>query len=145
GLVLPRGSALAQESTDEFKGKELNVLTWPGHGDPYMVGPFEERYGVRVRVKEYVGGDQLLAVINSTPAGTYDVILADAEVVEQLIIADQIEPLQASDYPLNDYFPEFQKFEQHWKDDQLYAVMLRFGYLGIAYNSNQLSEEEVSS
>jgi spermidine/putrescine transport system substrate-binding protein len=145
GLLLPPGMLRAQEKTDEFKGKELNVLTWPGHGDPYMVGPFEEQYGVRVRVKEYVGGDQLLAIINSTPPGVYDVILADAEVVEQLIDADQIEPLDPADYPLDDYFSEFQKFEQHWKDDTLYAVMLRFGYLGIAYNTEQLSADDVKS
>ena len=41
GLLLPPYFAQAQEATDEFKGRELNVLTWPGHGDPYMVGPFE--------------------------------------------------------------------------------------------------------
>ncbi len=145
GLAMSSRGIWAQEATDEFKGKELNVLTWPGHGDPYMVGAFEERYGVRVRVKEYVGGDQLLAIINSTPQGVYDVILADAEVVEQLVDADQIEPLNPADYPLTDFFPEFQKFEQHWKDDQLYAVMLRFGYLGLAYNTEKLSAEEVKS
>ncbi|RLP24024.1 spermidine/putrescine ABC transporter substrate-binding protein [Mesorhizobium sp. YM1C-6-2] len=145
GLAMSSRGVWAQEATDEFKGKELNVLTWPGHGDPYMVGAFEERYGVRVRVKEYVGGDQLLAVINSTPQGVYDVILADAEVVEQLVDADQIEPLNPADYPFADFFPEFQKFEQHWKDDQLYAVMLRFGYLGLAYNTEKLSAEEVKS
>lgn len=145
GLAMSSRGVWAQEATDEFKGKELNVLTWPGHGDPYMVGAFEERYGVRVRVKEYVGGDQLLAVINSTPPGVYDVILADAEVVEQLVDADQIEPLNPADYPFADFFPEFQKFEQHWKDDQLYAVMLRFGYLGLAYNTEKLSAEEVKS
>lgn len=145
GLAMSSRGVWAQAATDEFKGKELNVLTWPGHGDPYMVGAFEERYGVRVRVKEYVGGDQLLAVINSTPPGVYDVILADAEVVEQLVDADQIEPLNPADYPFADFFPEFQKFEQHWKDDQLYAVMLRFGYLGLAYNTEKLSAEEVKS
>lgn len=144
-LLMSSRGTWAQESTDEFKGKELNVLTWPGHGDPYMVGAFEERYGVRVRVKEYVGGDQLLAVINSTPPGVYDVILADAEVVEQLVDADQIEPLNPTDYPMSDFFPEFQKFEQHWKNDQLYAVMLRFGYLGLAYNTEKLSAEDVKS
>lgn len=145
GLLMSSRGIWAQETTEEFKGKELNVLTWPGHGDPYMVGAFEERYGVRVRVKEYVGGDQLLAIINSTPPGVYDVILADAEVVEQLVDADQIEPLDPADYPFADFFPEFQKFEQHWKDDQLYAVMLRFGYLGLAYNTEKLSAEEVKS
>jgi spermidine/putrescine transport system substrate-binding protein len=144
-LLMNRRFAFAEKATDKFKGQTLNVLTWPGHGEPYMVALFEERYGVRIRVKEYVGGDQLLAIVNSTPAGTYDVILADAEVVEQLVAAQQIERLNAADYPISDFWPEFRKFPLHWYNDQLYAVMLRFGYLGIAYNSKQLSAEDVSS
>jgi len=110
-----------------------------------MVGPFEEKYGVKVKVKEYVGGDQLLAIVNSTPPGTYDVILADAEVVEQLISGNQIIQLNPSDYPFEQYWPQFQHFESHWQDGKLYAVMLRFGYLGIAYNSKLLSPKDVES
>ena len=57
-MLVSRGRlAIAQD----FKGKVLNMLSWPGHGDAGMVGPFEEKYGVKVKVKEYVGGDQLLA------------------------------------------------------------------------------------
>jgi spermidine/putrescine transport system substrate-binding protein len=129
----------------DYKGKVLNMLSWPGHGDPYMVGPFEEKYGVKVKVKEYVGGDQLLAIVNSTPPGTYDVILADAEVVEQLISGNQIIQINPSDYPFEQYWPQFQHFESHWQDGKLYAVMLRFGYLGIAYNSKLLSPKDVES
>jgi spermidine/putrescine transport system substrate-binding protein len=145
GLLRSNRLAFAAEDTSKYKGQTLNVLTWPGHGDPYMVGPFEGRYGVRVRVKEYVGGDQLLAIINSTPPGVYDVVLADAEVVQQMVAADRIEPLNAADYPFSDYWPEFQKFPPHWANGKLYAVMLRFGYLGLAYNSEKLSAQDVAS
>jgi len=141
GLVLGRRFAAAQD----YKGKVLNMLSWPGHGDPAMVGPFEEKYGVKVKVKEYVGGDQLLAIVNSTPPGTYDVILADAEVVEELVAANQIVQLNPNDYAFDQYWPQFQRFEPHWHDGKLYAVMLRFGYLGIAYNSKLLSPKDVES
>jgi len=97
GLAMSSRGVWAQEATDEFKGKELNVLTWPGHGDPYMVGAFEERYGVRARVKEYVGGDQLLAVIDSTPQGVYEVILDDAAVVEQHGDAEELHTVTPAD------------------------------------------------
>jgi spermidine/putrescine transport system substrate-binding protein len=132
-------------AAQSYKGKTLSMLSWPGHGDPYMVGPFEEKYGCKVKVKEYVGGDQLLAIVNSTPPGTYDVILADAEVVEQLISANQIVQLEPGDYPFDQYWPQFQRFESHWQDGKLYAVMLRFGYLGIAYNAKLLSPKDVET
>ena len=53
GLLLP-SRARAQDKT-------LNLLTWPGHADPAVVGPFEEEYGVKVVAKEYVGGENMLA------------------------------------------------------------------------------------
>ena len=93
--------------------------------------------------EEYVGGDQLLAIVNSTPPGTYDVILADAEVVEELVAANQIVQLNPNDYAFDQYWPQFERFEPHWHDGKLYAVMLRFGYLGIAYNSKLLSPKDV--
>ena len=129
----------------DFKGKVLNMLSWPGHGDAGMVGPFEEKYGVKVKVKEYVGGDQLLAIVNSTPPGTYDVILADAEVVEELVAANQIVALNPADYPFDEYWPQFQHFEPHWQDGKLYGVLLRFGYLGIAYNAKLLTPQDVET
>src|SRR6056297_1824031 len=66
--------ARAQENT-------LNLLCWPGHSDPEVVGPFEEKHGVRVVAKEYVGGDNMMALVSQSPVGAYDVILADAEYV----------------------------------------------------------------
>ena len=62
----------------------LNLLTWPGHSDPAVIGPFTEATGIEVVAKEYVGGDNMVALVNQSPVGTYDVILSDAEFVIQL-------------------------------------------------------------
>ena len=43
-LLMNRRFAFGEKATDKFKGQTLNVLTWPGHGEPYMVALFEERY-----------------------------------------------------------------------------------------------------
>jgi len=145
GAVAVAGLAPRSYVWAQSPSKTLNVLSWPGHGDPEMVGPFEQKHGVKVKVKEYVGGDQLLAIVNSSPAGTYDVILADAEVVGQLQQAKQIVPLDPADYPLGDYWPQFRKFEPHWVDGQLYGVLLRFGYLGIAYNEKRVPASALQS
>ena len=41
--------------------KVLNLLTWPGHSDPFVVKGFEDKYGVKVVAKEYVGGEDPIA------------------------------------------------------------------------------------
>lgn len=125
--------------------KVLNYLSWPGNADPYLIADFEKEHGVKVQIKEYVGGDQMLAVINQSPPGSFDVVLADAEYMHLLHEADFIEELDPADYPLNDFFPEFQKFPLHWFDDKLYGVMTDFGYLGLSYNTKEFTADEVKS
>jgi spermidine/putrescine transport system substrate-binding protein len=125
--------------------KVLNYLSWPGNADPYLVADFEKANGVKIRIKEYVGGDQMLAILNQSPPGTYDVILADAEYMHLLHKGNFIEELNPADYPLKDFWPEFQKFPLHWFDSKLYAVMTDFGYLGLSYNTKAFNAGEVES
>jgi spermidine/putrescine transport system substrate-binding protein len=125
--------------------RDLSMLTWAGHTDPDAIGAFEETHNVRIRAKEYVGGDQMLAQIAQSPAGTYDVILSDAEYVVQLQQAGFIAPLAPEDYPFDDFFPEFQNFRGHWFDGDPYAVFLRFGFLGLSHNRAAMSEAEARS
>lgn len=125
--------------------KVLNYLSWPGNADPYLIEAFEKANGVKVRIKEYVGGDQMLAVINQSPPGSFDVVLADAEYMHLLHKADFIEALDPADYPLKDFWPEFQKFPLHWFDGKLYGVMTDFGYLGLSYNSKTFTARELES
>jgi spermidine/putrescine transport system substrate-binding protein len=123
----------------------LNYLSWPGNADPYLIEPFEKANNVKIRIKEYVGGDQMLAVINQSPPGSFDVVLADAEYMHLLHKADFLEALDPADYPIKDFWPEFQKFPLHWFNDKLYGVMTDFGYLGLSYNTNSFTKDEVSS
>ncbi|MGQ4273823.1 ABC transporter substrate-binding protein [Terrihabitans sp. B22-R8] len=136
--VSAQGEAYAQD-------KVLNLLSWPGHSDPAFVKPFEDQYGVKVIAKEYVGGEPMLALMNQSPPGSFDVVLADAEYIGMLREGDFIDEMDPADYPLADYWPEFQKFPLHWADDKLYSVMIRFGYLGMAYRTDVLTEEDVKS
>ncbi|THK34325.1 extracellular solute-binding protein [Ensifer sp. MPMI2T] len=123
----------------------LNYLSWPGNADPYLIADFEKDNNVKVQIKEYVGGDQMLAVINQSPPGSFDVVLADAEYMHLLHEADFIEELDPDDYPIKDFWPEFQKFPLHWFEDKLYGVMTDFGYLGLSYNTKEFTAADVKS
>ncbi|SDO58581.1 polyamine ABC transporter substrate-binding protein [Pseudomonas jinjuensis] len=136
--VLPMRSANAAE-------KELVILAWAGHAEPDIVADFERQHGVKVRAKYYTGGDNMLGLISQSPPGTFDLILSDAEYVQQLKAADYIERLDPSDYPFDDFFPEFQHFPGHWEGNELYSVLIRFGFLGIAYNTQLVPESKVRS
>ena len=125
---------------------EINMLAWYGHGEPDMVADFEAANNVKFKPKYYAGGDNMLALIAQSPPGTYDLILSDAEFVQQLNAANYIEEMNAADYPFDDMLHEdFTKFPGHWKDGKLYSMMLRGGHLGVSYNKNAVSAEEAMS
>jgi spermidine/putrescine transport system substrate-binding protein len=124
---------------------EINMLAWYGHAEPDIVAEFEAANNVKFVPKYYAGGDNMLALISQSPPGTYDLILSDAEFVQQLNAAGYIEQMDASLYPFDDFFPEFQKFPGHWTDDTLWSVMVRYGLLGVSYNTDALTREEAMS
>lgn len=124
---------------------ELSMLAWYGHAEPDIVGEFEEANNVKFTPKYYTGGDNMLGLISQSPPGTYDLILSDAEYVQQLNTAGYIMQLDPADYPFDDFFPEFQHFPGHWKGDKLYSVITRFGFLGVSYNTDAFSKKDASS
>ena len=125
---------------------ELNMLAWYGHGEPDIVSEFEAANNVKFVPKYYAGGDNMLALIAQSPPGTYDIILSDAEFVQQLNMAGYIEDLEPSDYPFDDMLHEdFTKFPGHWANGKLHSVMVRGGHLGVSYNKTVISEEEAQS
>jgi len=123
----------------------LTLLSWPGYADPAVVEPFEKEHGVKIVGKEYTGGDNMLALVNSSPPGTFDLVLSDAEYVHMLREANLIDPLDPADYSISEFWPEFQNFPGLWDGDKMYAVMTSFGYLGMTYNSDNLSRDEMKS
>lgn len=125
---------------------EINMLAWYGHGEPDIVEEFEAMNNVKFKPKYYAGGDNMLALIAQSPPGTYDVILSDAEFVQQLNEAGYIVELDPADYPFDDFIDEqFTQFPGHWKDGKLYSAMVRFGHLGVSYNTTAVTEAEAMS
>lgn len=124
---------------------ELNWLTYSGHSAEEVIGPFTEATGIKVRAKEYADGEKMLALIHSSPPGTFDLVTADAPYVELLVKSDLLQPMQPEEYEMDDLFSEFQSWEQHWFDDKLMALMTSWGYNGLAYNPDKLSAEDVRS
>lgn len=142
------GAALATPMVNRAWAAEptvINMLAWYGHAEPDIVAEFEAANNVKFVPKYYAGGDNMLALIAQSPPGTYDLILSDAEFVQQLNAAGYIEEMDASLYPFDDYYPEFQKFPGHWTDDTLWSVMVRYGLLGVSYNTDALTREQAMS
>src|SRR5690606_41090095 len=66
--------------------------------------------------------------------------------VAKLVAADLIQPLNPDDYPvIEDFYSRWQNFDQVYVDGQMYAIVSRWGYYGIVYNSKYVTAEEARS
>jgi len=136
-MIITSRKALAAE--------QLTMLAWYGHGEPDIVADFEAAHNVKITAKYYTGGDNMMALVAQSPPGTYDLILSDAEYTTALQRAGYVEQMDPKDYPLDDYFPEYQHFPGNWDNGKLFSLIIRFGYLGVSYNTQVVSKSEARS
>jgi len=125
--------------------KVLNILTWAGYNEDRIIKPFEEKYDCTVNSKNFSGDEQMLTIWSASKPGTWDVVNPDGPWVKLLAEQGKIRQLDPTKYPLNDLFPIFQRFPQHWEGDKLWGVASRWGFYGIAYNTKYVSREDVQS
>lgn len=137
----------APDGQDEnYIGGTLNILVMPGYEEEKIIKPFEEKYGVTVNSRVYPSSDQMFSILSNAKPGEWDVVTPDTPWVERLVTADMIAPLDPVDFPeIKNFFEHWQDFEQVYVDDQMYAVVSRWGYYGIVYNSDYITEEEAQS
>ena len=126
---------------------EINILSWYGLGEPDMVAEFEAANNVKFKPKYYAGGDNMLAALAQSPAGTFDLIHTDAEYARILIErGNLVDAMDPNDYPFDDMiYDDFKKFPGHWKDGKLYSVICRYGHLGVSYNTDAITREQAMS
>ena len=141
-VMLAAPMIMRKAAADE---KVLNWLTYSGHSADEVVGPFVEATGIKIRAKEYADGEKMLALIHGSPPGTFDLVTSDAPYVELLVKSGLLQEMKTGDYALETFFPEFRSWEQHWFDGKLFALLTSWGYNGLAYNTEKLSADEVSS
>ena len=99
---------------------------------------------MKVVAKEYVGGENMLALINQSPPGTFDVALSDAEYVVMLRDGGFIDQMTPADYLrrfLSGVPPvsrSLARREALFGDDPVRHV-------GLAYRTDMLTAEDVKS
>ena len=114
------------------------MLAWYGPRRTDVVAAFETQYNCKIKPWYYTGGDNMLALI-PVAGGDVRLILSDAEYVPQLQRAGYIEKLNPKDYPsmISSRVPEI---PGHWNGKRPYSVITRFGFLGVAYNTETVPQ-----
>jgi len=138
-LVVSQGNFTG--SRDE---KTLNLLGWIGYDEEALIKPFEEKYGVKVNVKTYIGADEMFSIMSQT-RGEYDLLVIDPEFIEKLYSAGRLQKLNPSDYDFSNFLEPFKNLPTAYINDDLYAVVIRYGSNALVYNTKYFTPQEVAS
>ena len=123
--------------------EELNALVWCDHTDPALIQPFEEKHGVKVNLKEYEGTVAALAIVEQSRPGDWDVFVIDGVDVPGVVESGLLAELPQDEMPLDDVFPSVQMKDATFRDGKMYAIMEKFGYNVIAYNSDKVDAADM--
>ena len=133
----------------------LNVYNWgeyisDGSEDSLDVNEAFEEYcreelGMEVTVNytTYASNEDMYNKLKSGSA-TYDIVIPSEYMIEKMIAEDMLSPLDFSNIPNYQYIDE--EFKDLFYDpDNTYSVPYTYGMVGIIYNSDMVSEEDLGS
>lgn len=130
-LVLPIGKALAQP-------KELNLYAWSEYVPQSVIDGFTEETGIRVNYESYPSNEEMLAKLAA--GGTkYDLIQPSEYMIEALINAGRLEPLNFNNIP---NFKNIDPSLMHLSHDpeHKYSVPWMTGTVGIVVNTDVVKD-----
>src|SRR6056300_1359427 len=137
------GVAAMQLAANPAISEELNALVWCDHTDDSLIKPFEEKYDVKVNLREYEGTGAALALLEQSRPGDWDVLVIDGIDVFRAVENGILAPLPKDQLPIDDMFPEVVMAENNSKDGVWYAVTEKFGYNTISFNSAKVDTADM--
>jgi len=144
-VLLSTTAALGVSASVALAEGELNALVWCDHTDPALIEPFEAEHNVTVNLREYEGTGAALALLEQSRPGDWDVLVIDGIDVFRAVEANMLAPLDTSELPMGDFFPEVVMAENNAVDGVTYAVTEKFGYNTISYNTDKVDEADMAS
>ena len=70
------------DASDEFKGQSLNIYTWDAMFPQDVLDNFASQYGITINYSNFDYDEDMLAKLEETQGGEYDVVIADDYILE---------------------------------------------------------------
>lgn len=86
---------------EQKTGGTLNLYTWADMFDPDVLAAFEQETGIKVNYTNFDFDETMLAKLESTKGGDYDLVIADDYIIETVIaegLAQKLDTAKISNY-----------------------------------------------
>ena len=118
----------------------LNLYTWEGMFDPETISAFEQETGIKVNYVNFDFDETMLAKLESTEGGEYDLVIADDYIIETVIaegLAQKLDKSKLTNYA--NVNPLFQG--QFYDPTDEYTVPYGSGVQTIVYDPTAIDFE----
>lgn len=133
GITLSRAGAFAASTIEDAK---LNFYNWDTYIGETTIEDFKKTSGVDVSVNLFSSNDELFAKLRSGTA-SYDVIVPGSELVERMILANMLMPLDHSKIPnFKNIAPEFQ--DADYDPKRKFSMPYTWLVIGIGYRKSKV-------
>ena len=125
----------------EDKG-ELNLYTWDGMFPQEILDGFEKETGIRINYSNFDYDEDMLAKLEETKGGDYDLVIADDYIIELAIQEGLVQKLDTSRISSYDNLnPVF--MSQFYDPQNEYSVPYFWGTVGILYDKTVVDEADL--
>ena len=139
-LLVSVFSALSVTSYAEGASGTLNLYTWAEMFDPDVLADFEKETGIRINYTNFDYDETMLAKLESTKGGDYDLVVADDYIIELVIqegLAQKLDQSKISNF--GNINPVYQG--QFYDPTDEYTVPYGAGVQTICYNPDAVDVE----
>lgn len=129
----------AVDSELPFAGTTLTVFNWFDYIDPDVIDMFEAQTGATIQYVNFTTVEEMYAKIEAG-AAVYDVVFPSDYMIERMIAADMLAPLNFENIPNADGIMDWMKTADY-DPTFTYSVPYLWGTVGILYNTEMVSGE----
>ncbi|MBO4848036.1 MAG: spermidine/putrescine ABC transporter substrate-binding protein [Clostridia bacterium] len=124
----------------DYIGGELNILNWGEYIDEELIKIFEEETGVSVKYVKMTSNEEMLIKLRSADC-VYDLCFPSDYIIEQLIAADMLLPLDKEKIPnAKNIADRMIQFTEVFDPGNKYSLPYMWGTVGILYNTKMVTE-----
>lgn len=136
------GATASDEAVEKYGSATLKFYNWGEYIGDDVISNFEKEYGVDV-ISEYFDSNE--AMYTKLQAGdAYDVIVPSDYMIERLINEDMLQPLDKSVMTnIDSLYDGVRNLD--YDPDNTYSIPYFWGNVGIVYNKNNVSAEDLKN
>lgn len=140
-IVILISSSILSGCGKKYENGELNLFMWTEYIPQSVIDGFEKEYGIKVNMQTYSGNEEMLAKVQKSNPGTYDIVCPSDYMVENMIKDNMLLELNKDDFENIGNLDETY-LNPSYDPDNKYSIPYLGGAAAIVYNKTMVDPSD---